>query len=229
MKGTKSKKLSVVGDKLMSFNVQGLAKLSNLDDELRYLNKLDIIDGNVMSIFEHRKNLLIRQNENRKALLDNITTQVENANNFNLELKRKLFSLSSQQEDLNTEFNKLSELKKKYYSDIMKIRRENTKEFNNKLNTLNTQDKGMKLLKRELFLLMNLLKVRVLNSDTAELEKCIKGYLVNIENNSIQYVEVNKCEDVFKNCFSYWTSMTNLHQIKSSSNKENISNLNNIN
>jgi hypothetical protein len=207
---TRSKRLSVVGDKLIALSAQTLGKLGNLDDELRYLKKLDITDGNISCIFEHKKNLLMRQVDLKRTQLETLSKEVDNANLQNIELKNKLIELETQFTHLNLEFKKCSEMKQKYHSDIIKIRRENTKEFDNKLNTLNKQDKKLKQHKKELFLLINILKLRVVNLDSLAEDKFVKGYLIDMEKNTIKYIEINRNQEAINNCIIYWSAMKEL-------------------
>jgi hypothetical protein len=218
------KRKSVVGDKLM-YVIEHMSELTNFEDEKKYLNKLEILDGNLTNIFQHKKNLVMRDMEMKENNLEKLSKDVEIANYKNSELRKKLTDLENQYQHLNFEFKKCSEMRQKYYNDIIKIRRDNTKEFDNKLNTVNKQDKNLKMLKKELFLLINLLKLRVVNLDTIEEDKFIKGYILDLEKNTIKYIEVNRSQEALSDCFTYWTSMKELlcdKKINQELEKENV-------
>ncbi len=90
--------------------------------------------------------------------------------------------------------------------------RENTKNFDNKLSKLNKTDQTLKALKKELTLMINFLKLRLVNIDTIEEEKMIKGYLVDVERNAVKYIELNKeRDDEIESCVLYWNAMRELH------------------
>lgn len=203
------KRKSVVGDKLM-YVIEHMSEITNLEDEKKYLSKLEILDGNITNIFQHKKNLALRDLENKENNLEKSCKDCEIANLKNSELRKKLAELENQYEHLNFEFKKCSEMRQKYYNEIIKIRRDNTKEFDSKLNTLNKQDKNLKMLKKELFLLINLLKLRVVNLDTVDEDKFIKGYILDLERNTIKYIEVTTSQEALNDCFTYWTSMKEL-------------------
>jgi len=206
-----NKRLSVAGDKLVNLNLKSnFANLTNFEDETNYLNKLEITDANIVNILEHRKNLLKRENENKLKMQESVLDNIRSINKENLELRKKLVEMEKQFEHLNSEFNKCNEMKQKYHNDIIKIRKDNTKEFDMKLTNLNKQDKSIKTLKKELFLIINLLKMRIVNLDTLKEDQMIKGYLINIEKNTIKYLQLNKNEDAIEKCLKFWNAMKDL-------------------
>lgn len=206
-----NKRLSVAGDKLINLNSKSnYGYFTNFDDESSYLNKLDITEANILNILEHRKSLLKSENENKLKMHESIMTNIEAMNKGNLELNKKLVELEKQYDHLYLEFNKCNEMKQKYHNDIIKIRKDNTKEFDMKLNNLNKQDKNIKTLKKELFLLINMLKMRIVNLDSMEEDQMIKGYLINIEKNTIKYIQLNKNEHSIEKCLKYWNAIKDL-------------------
>jgi hypothetical protein len=206
-----NKRLSIAGDKLINMNLNSnYGNFTNLDDETNYLNKLEITEANVMTILEHRKNLLKMENENKIKMHESILTNIDSMNKGNLELRKKLLELENRFDHLNSEFKKCNEMKQKYHNDIIKIRKDNTKEFDAKLNNLKQQDKRIKTLKKELFLIINLLKMRIVNLDSLEEDQMIKGYVINIEKNTIKYIQFNKNENAIEKCINYWNSMKEL-------------------
>jgi len=206
-----NKRLSVAGDKLINMNLNSnYGTFTNLDDESNYLKKLEITENNVIDILEHRKNVLQIENENKEKFHKSNLENIEAINKENLELRKKLFELENQFDHLNIEFNKCNELKQKYHNDIIKIRKDNTKDFDAKLNVLKQQDKRIKTLKKELFLIINLLKMRIVNLDSLDEDQMIKGYIINIEKNTIKYIQFNKNEDAIKKCTDFWNSMKEL-------------------
>jgi hypothetical protein len=206
-----NKRLSVAGDKLINMNLNSnYGTFTNLDDESNYLKKLEITENNVVDILEHRKNVLQFENENKEKFHKSNLENIEAVNKENLELRKKLFELENQFDHLNIEFNKCNEMKQKYHSDIIKIRKDNTKDFDAKLNVLKQQDKRIKTLKKELFLIINLLKMRIVNLDSLEEDQMIKGYIINIEKNTIKYIQFNKNEEAIKKCADFWNAMKEL-------------------
>jgi hypothetical protein len=206
-----NKRFSVAGDKLINLNSKSnFGNFTNFDDESSYLNKLEITETNILNILEHRKNLLKSENESKLKMHESILENIDTMNKGNLELSKKLVELEKQYDHLYSEFNKCNEMKQKYHNDIIKIRKDNTKEFDMKISNLNKQDKNIKTLKKELFLIINMLKMRVVNLDSIEEDHMIKGYLINIEKNSIKYVQFNKNEEALEKCLRYWNAMKDL-------------------
>ena len=140
IKGNQNKRKSIVGDKLM-YVIEHMSDILNFEDEKKYLNKLEIVEENMTNILQHKKNLAVGELEMKRNNLEKISKDVEIANFKNSEIRKKLLNLEKQYDHLNQEFKKCIEMRNKYYHDITKIRRDNTKEYDNKINTLNKQDK----------------------------------------------------------------------------------------
>jgi len=214
MKNFTNKKLTG-GDKTINLNTKSVASsLLDFENELNYLNKLEITSGNISSITDHGKNIIRQQNENLLQGIEIITKEIEKADSDIQELRTQLFEIEQQHDTLSSAFKNCNERRQKYHSDIIKLRRENTKEFDNKLNILNKNDKVIRAQKKELFLLINLLKFRIVNLDTINEDKIIKGYLINTERNAIKYIEIKKEEqNEIESCKLFWNSMNNLLSI----------------
>lgn len=206
----------------MTFNT---SKFSSLDEETLYLNKIEVTESNTKTLSGKILALRYLEVTKKSEVVKNIAKSVEEHTAHNAELKKQFILLEEQLQTLTIESKQIEERKQKYYNDIIKLRKESTKEIDQKVNLLVKQDKNVKLLKKELFLLMNLLKIRVVNLDVQEEENMIKGYLVNTDKNFIKYIEINKNEEMSKNCFSYWQQMKDLLEPKPE--KENVNNLNN--
>jgi hypothetical protein len=225
MKGTNVKTISL--DKLQLVNFQP-NKFISIDEEKNYLEKADSHYQNLKKYFKwsqkRRGGELFKMEEQLNFNLK----RCEDLDSENGDFRKKFIHLEEQLEVLNIESKKIEEKKQKYYTDIIKLRKESTKELDQKVNLLNKQDKQVKALKKELFLLMNLLKIRVVNIDSIAEENIIKGYLVNTEKNSIKYIEINKQEisDV-NSCIAYWTQMNEL-LTEEKADKENVNILNKI-
>ena len=225
---TASKRLSIENKQPLSLtNLSTSSILSNIDDEANYLKKLEITEGNISSFLIHRKNLIQKENENKISQLETIKKEIDRENNNNIQLRNELIEKEKQFEELNREYKKCSELKNKYHNEIIKLRKENTKEFDNKVSMLNKQDKTLSALKKELFLLINILKLRVVNLDSVDEDESVKGYLLDIDKNALKYIESKKTEDEFIHCIKYWTSMKELllgedKENKNLENKENV-------
>jgi hypothetical protein len=204
-----NKRVSSIGDKLINIKAN-ISKLTMLDDEKNYLNKLETTESNITSILEHKKKLIAIENEKIKRKNDIVTKNIQQYHKENNHLREKIFKLDKQYEELQVEFNKFNEIKKKYFNDILKIRKENTKDLDNKILSLAKQEKQIKKLQNELFLLLNILKLRIINIDTAESQNIYKGYIINIHDNTLIYVEIDKKEDPHSCALKYWRAMKEL-------------------
>jgi chromosome segregation ATPase len=201
-----NKRVSSIGDKLIAIK-SNISKLSQLEDEKNYLNKLDITENNIANILEHKKTLTSRDIEAKQRTAEIINNNLEQITKENNSLTDKLIKLDKQHEELRAEFNKCSEIKKKYFNDIVKIRKDNTKELDNKIYVLSNQEKECKKLQNELFLILNMIKLRIVNTDTASEEKSYKGYIIDVNNNRLKYIDVNKREDANRSAVKYWQAM----------------------
>jgi hypothetical protein len=223
MKANNAKTISL--DKLPLVNFQP-NKFVSIEEEKNYLEKADSHYQNLKKYFKwsqkRRGGELFKMEEQMNFNLKRCDDLVSE----NSDLRKKFVQLEEQLEMLNIESKKIEEKKQKYYTDIIKLRKESTKELDQKVNLLNKQDKQVKALKKELYLLMNLLKIRVVNIDSIAEENVIKGYLVNTEKNSIKYLEINKQEKKdINSCLAYWTEMNDLHA-EEKIDKENVNILN---
>lgn len=206
---TKSAKRTSIGDHLMNLK-SSLANFTNFDDEMNYLNKLEIMESNITNIIDHKKSILKRENESKIRQFSQLLENNDLLNKDNNELRNKLIDLENNYKNLHTEFVKCKEMKSEYFNNIIKLRKENTKEFDNKINNLHKQDKTIRNLKKELFLIINILKARVVNADTLTEDRAVKGYIIDIEKNTLKYIEINKNEEGYNNVINYWSAMKEL-------------------
>jgi hypothetical protein len=204
-----TKRQSTIADELIKMK-SSLPKIVNMDDEMTYLNKLDIAENNIFNIINHKKTILKNDNETRQRNVEASTTKIETLNKENMDLHKKLIELEKQHEYLQIEFNKCSEMKTKYITDITNLRRNNNKEFDFKMNNISKNDKNIKALKKELLLIINILKTRIVNIDTIDQDNKIKGYLVDIEKNTLKYLEMDRSEDGHKKAITFWAAMKDL-------------------
>jgi hypothetical protein len=204
-----TKRQSTIADELIKMK-SSLPKIVNMDDEMTYLNKLDIAENNIFNIITHKKTILKNDNETRQRNVEASTAKIETLNKENMDLHKKLIELEKQHEYLQIEFNKCSEMKTKYINDITNLRRNNNKEFDIKMNNISKNDKNIKALKKELLLIINILKTRIVNIDTIDQDNKIKGYLVDIEKNTLKYLEMDRSEDDHKKAITFWAAMKDL-------------------
>lgn len=222
-----NKRQSEAYDKIMEQKLQ-TGKFISFEDELRYLNKLNLNDGNFTDLFEHKKNFLKVNNDHTSSQNSNLIKEVDARNLENLELSYKLKQLEGQLEHLKADYKKSLDLKQKFNNELIKIRRENTKEYDNKLSKLNTQERKMKQLKKENNLMINITKLRIVNIDTIKEDKVFKCYLVNTETSTVKYLEI-PVENTSKKGFIYWNLAKEFfanEEKKKLENKENLSTIN---
>lgn len=204
-----------------------LSKLKNMEEETENLKKLKISQNNL-------HDLLYKKQMNSQNSISKIQEELTNQNQKNSQLKEINFQLQKQYDDLVNEFNQLREKfekinfdKKKLNDNIMQLRKESISEVDNKLAQKAKENAKIKKLKKEFCLLVNILKYRIVNSDSVPEDNEIKGYLLNIDRGIIQSFSSNRIEPLSKRYIDFWNELKSFlepYDDNQKSNKENIPN-----
>lgn len=220
-----SGRLSIQNNHLSSHR-SFLSKFMNMDTEVEYLNKLQITENNIKEIFSYKKMKL--KNEYASIQQENLSYQnlVAQINEENKILQKKFEDLRIQFNELTQEFNKLNEMKQKLNKEIIQLRHESSTEVEGQLAKKAKGDKYIRQLKKEFCLLVNILKYRIVNYDTAKKENAIKGYLLNINNNAIKFFGINRDDIALKNYLNFWNSLNTLLGDDNKNNDDNKENAN---
>jgi hypothetical protein len=182
---------------------------NNIEDEKTYLNKLEITESNIAKIIEHK-------NETFQQLLEAKDKQLEDANRYLQELedtseglRKDVIDLDNRCIELGNDMQKHNDLKVRLSADIIKLRKENTKGFENLLVCKQRQDIDIKGIKSELSMMLNMLKLRILNLDMPN-DPSHVGYVMNTSDNTLCYLNVDKNQDDIEKGKIYWTAMNGL-------------------
>lgn len=221
MTTSKTKRLSVAGDKLIGLKSNSaLTNLNNWEDEINYLNKVEVSESNIKRLIEYSKERRKSENDSLRNEYMQLVNSLQISNKENIELRNKLSEMDKQYDELCNEYNKCNELKQKLNNDIIKLRKDTLKDMEGKLNTLAKQDKTIKHLKKELFLILNLLKLRVINTDSVDQDNCIKSYMIDIHRNKLKYLELKRNENEKIKLNSFWNNLKTL--LDRNDDKENV-------
>jgi hypothetical protein len=207
-----SKRLSNRNENNEFFHFRANAmKLHKIDDELRYHDQAEKIE------FEDLVQLFKSEKEKKMAKLTDALNNLQFQENQNIKKDQENIKLRKELDEkhLISDKNKdeiiqLNQNKIQLIEEIKKIRKENSREFDSKLNNINIQDKNLKTLKKELFMIINLFKFRLVNFDSWKEENSFKGYLIDIDKNALKFLEVDKNEEEYLSGVKYWSHLREL-------------------
>ena len=197
-----------------------IANFLNLDKEREYLSKHQITEKNLTEILSYKTVLLQNSLNEAKANYDGLISEINRYKITNYELREQLEKLVNEFNLLASKFKKISENKKELNDNIIYLRKQSISAVNNQLAKNSEIDTKIKRLKKEFCLLVNILKFRIVNLDTVKADGVIKGYLINVDKNVIQFFQekLDKDDDVTK-ALSFWKQLL---IFLNSDNKENI-------
>jgi chromosome segregation ATPase len=189
--------------------IYNLKKLTDFEEEYKCVNKLQTAEDNIINLLHGQiKNLedeeISKQNEIKQ--IENLFKEIVESS---YKLRIKLNELENKNLELEIEYQRLNELRNKYSSDIIKLRKENTKAFDNLLATRQREDVDIRGLKSELCMLLNMLKMRLLNIENEE--KYYVGYVMNTSNNNLCYLSIEKDMEMVSKGKIYWKAMNELY------------------
>ena len=158
----------------------------NLDKGKEYFAKLIISENNIKNFSNYKysimDNYLKELQQRNKELDDEINQKVEENSKYEEELDR-----------LNEESIELKNKLNEYKEGINKIKNNLNKMNEDYINKLKEEklknEKKNQNLKKELNLLMNLTKFRIINAESYENGNKVKGFFINQEKNQIKETE----------------------------------------
>ena len=158
----------------------------NLDKGKEYFAKLIISENNIKNFSNYKysimDNYLKELQQRNKELDDEINQKVEENSKYEEELDR-----------LNEESIELKNKLNEYKEGINKIKNNLNKMNEDYINKLKEEklknEKKNQNLKKELNLLMNLTKFRIINAESYENGNKVKGFFINQEKNQIKGTE----------------------------------------
>lgn len=190
------------------------------------------------------QNRLIRENKNQlrefydllnkkeigmKIVLNNAKEEYESQllyNNqlrdTNYKLNNELHLLNQKFEDLSIKFQTITKKKKQLNDEIMGLRKESIGMVDYILRKKGMIDSTIKKMQKELNLLMNFLKVRIINTGSLEEKKEIKAYLINIDKGLIKPFIAILTEPERKRIIEFWSEMYKFLDLKNTN--ENVPN-----
>ena len=151
---------------------------------------------------EMRKKINVVKEEYKEQLQYNNQLREEN-----LKLRNQLYSLVKKFEELCLQFQMITKKKIQLNDGIMGLRKECIAIVDSVLKKKGLLDSSIKKMQKELNLLMNFLKVRIINTGSIEEKKEIKAYLINIDKGLIKPFTATLSEPEGKRILSFWAEM----------------------
>jgi chromosome segregation ATPase len=181
---------------------------TNIDDEIAYLNKLEIMENNINKVIEHKMETFKAELDAKDKEIEEIITDIENITKESNDARLRLIELDKRYSGLHLELLKQYEMRNKIFSEIIKLRKENTKGFDKQLETQQQDDIDIKSLKSELCMLLNMLKLRILNPISDDPN--YYGYVMNTTDNTLCFVNIDRNLDNLEKGKIYWNAMNEL-------------------
>lgn len=151
---------------------------------------------------EMRKNINVVKEEYEEQLQYNNQLREEN-----LKLRNQLYLLVKKFEELCLQFQMITKKKIQLNDGIMGLRKECISIVDSVLRKKGALDSSIKKMQKELNLLMNFLKVRIINTGSIDEKKEIKAYLINIDKGLIKPFTAMLSEPEGKRILAFWAEM----------------------
>ena len=193
--------------------------LNTFEDEKTYLNKLEITEQNIFKIIEHKEDAYKNELDAKDKLIEDMKNSLNELTDISDELRKYIIELDGRSVELTNELNRINEYRSKTLAEIIKLRKDNTKAFDLQLSNKHKDEIDIKALKSELCMILNMLKLRILNIDSND--PVYVGYINNINDNTLLYISIDKKLDNLSKGKMYWNAMNELIVKKNLSNSLN--------
>ena len=203
------------------------------NEEKELLRKLDLYQNELNEIVIAKKLEISSIIDYEKSKLEKIKNSLKLYEQNNSILKNKLIEKENKIENFQNNFiNKENQNLINIYNQILIIRKTNFKDFDTRINFFSTNDRVINRLKKELYLYMNFLKLRILKNDlnnkenenSNELAKknnnddCFEGYFLNLEENYLKNIKIKKDLNDNTKAVIFWSSFVECFKSKKSEN-----------
>ena len=169
--------------------------LSNVEDEVLYFTKYMDTRNEIDAFIEKKKSIYLSELNEKENIANELKKDIAKKEEINKHLTVKIKELcqkEAQTADL------IIAIKQEIMNKFLKIcqkRKQISTLFDNRIKDYKNRDKELDILLREVNLYINVLKLRIINTD--ELEKGserLKAYFVNM-NKTLKYIEIDLKEE----------------------------------
>lgn len=189
--------------KLLNFQNQ----FSNLQIESNELQQLQFLQNQINQHQINQTNLSTSSLNNKKNQLNDKHKQLLKIEQETKTLKSELQKLEEQTNKLQTTYHKETNQNKELTKKLINLRKDNLIMFFNQLSQNEKYNYNCNFLKKEICLLSNILKYRIVNVDSDDNDNLINGYMVDVERNSIEVFNSSKNKDNDNNSTNFWKKM----------------------
>ena len=172
-----------------------IMSLSNVEDEVLYFTKYMDTRNEIDAFIEKKKSIYLSELNEKENIANELKKDLAKKEEINKHLTVKIKELcqkEAQTADL------IIAIKQEIMNKFLKIcqkRKQISTLFDNRIKDYKNRDKELDILLREVNLYINVLKLRIINTD--ELEKGserLKAYFVNM-NKTLKYIEIDLKEE----------------------------------
>lgn len=172
-----------------------LVDIANIDDELKYYNQFLQVRKNFENFIEKKRCVLDNEIKEKQVIISQYENDINRREYENSLLLAKINDLSKTEAEITEIINKNKEEIAKKYEGICQKRRDIFNLFDVRVNDLKKREKETDLIIKELYLIMNILKIRIINLDDIQSgADTLKAYFVN-NDCTLKYIEIDLTQD----------------------------------
>jgi hypothetical protein len=166
-----------------------------VDDEVNYYNQYNTIRKNIHKFIETKKAVFDSEYQEKKITISQLEKELQKREEENLSILNKINDLNKIDAEIFEGINRNKEEIVKKFDGICQKRREIWNLFENRLNDLKKKEKSVDHIIKELYLYMNILKLRIINIDDLQNGATVlKAYHIQ-KDNYLKYIEIDLNED----------------------------------
>ena len=172
-----------------------IMSLSNVEDEVLYFTKYMDTRNEIDAFIEKKKSIYLSELNEKENIANELKKDIAKKEEINKHLTVKIKELCQKEaQTADLIIANKQEIMNKFLK-ICQKRKQISTLFDNRIKDYKNRDKELDILLREVNLYINVLKLRIINTD--ELEKGserLKAYFVNM-NKTLKYIEIDLKEE----------------------------------
>ena len=195
-----------------------LKGFNNISSELNIVSNRKTIDDNVKKIQEYSNTTKTKLINGKKDHLDNLSKVVRETEEDLKSDYSKLNSMKSEIQNQKESFNNERAIKLTYFNKINQYRKESNEIEENQLREYSAMNHEIKLIYKELLLVLRLIKSRIINFKELSEGKESKyiGYFLNPDKYNFKLFEISLDMDKHKLLEYYWSELVSILKEKKS-------------
>jgi len=206
-------------DENFKFRLSKNKVISNINDEKEIFVKDKEVSKHLKKTTEDNKNFINSKLNKDESKVSEIKEVILDLNNENKEIKNKIISIENKIESyLSNQLEQAQLTLKNVYNDLLVLRKNNFKNFDNRVNFYYKSNKSIRKSKKKLYLFMNFLKLKILDRNLIDENQILSnfrsqdkdiidiGYFLNVEKNIIKPFSIKENLDEVSKTKYFWTN-----------------------